>query len=800
MVRSVRLALRRIWRTPWSSLAVVAVSSVGIAGVSSVFSIVNTAWLRPLPNEWENRLVRLVGIDPQRWVRWPVPRAVARDVRRGIGDQADIAAFDERSVLVRTAGRTVRVHRTAMDEALIRVLRVHPSSGRAPTRAEYESDAPVVLVGENFWRGEMSENEFREGVVMEVDGVRREVIGLMPADFRFHSRASLWIPLPHDVESVSLLAEIPRDRSRGDIEALGNSALASDGAARSSARARAWEISIRDVRFRGKNEISMSLAQGFFIVSTLLLLVSSLTAGSLLQARSLRRQRGRATALALGASRFALLRDSIAEHTILAAAAAAVGVGLTWIAVRTLESNLPQELPGWVQFGLDWRVLLFVSCVMVLVIVLHALSTARELARIQPATALAESNSALTPATKRSRRGAAIVRWQVVVGLPLVVSASIIASQQAAVAWGGDESGLKRSADAFLVLHDARQADLRALTQLTDEVAKRLEEDPRIDLVSRYGQPLGLLGGRVFAGFGLFDADRGGREMLEAEVPWGYATDSAYFAIRAQPILHGRHFARSDSLEEVLAMIVEASHAATLWGTGNAIGRRVRLGGGDGPLAEVVGVVADRREPTFSGNHLVLSGRRQIYLSKWQLIDGQPRVSMRASSEAAEVIAALSDATAAVDPRIEAVHRNLAESRRLALLPLRLVTSILVVVAIFVLTLATIGLFALARMRITDRRQELGVRLAVGASPRSLLMMLIKDSWTEIEPALLAGTVLSIMVAAGARQFTTTSAESVVWLLLGSVATSTIALFGAVSMSSTSFLTLSPVEMIRSRE
>lgn len=100
-MRSLRLALRRIRQTPWSSLAVVAVSSVGIAGVASVFSIVNTAWLRPLPNEWENRLVRVQGIDSGRWVRWPVPLKVAADVRRGIGDEAAIAARSAQALSVR---------------------------------------------------------------------------------------------------------------------------------------------------------------------------------------------------------------------------------------------------------------------------------------------------------------------------------------------------------------------------------------------------------------------------------------------------------------------------------------------------------------------------------------------------------------------------------------------------------------------------------------------------------------------------------------------------------------------------
>lgn len=798
MIRSVRLALRRIRQTPWSSLAVIAVSGVGIAGVASVFSIVNTAWLRPLPNEWESRLVALVGVDPQRLVRWPVPPDVARDMRRGIGDQADIAGFDERSVRVRIADRSFRAHRTAIDESLLRILRVHPSSGRAPTRAEYESDAPVVVVGEDFWRRELGENAFREGVVLEVDGVRRAVIGLMPGDFRFRFRSSLWIPLPRAIESVSLVAEIRNGRSRGDIESLGDSALASGGRDRS--RAGAWQLSVQDLQFRWKNRASMSLAKGFFVVSALLLLAAALTAGSLLQARTLRRERGHATALALGASRLDLVRDSIVEHTILAVSAAVLAIGLTSVLVRAVESSLPRDLPGWMEFGLDWRVLAFVSCVMATVIVLHALATAREMARIEPARAMAEADSALTRAVKGSRRGAAIVRWQMVLVPPLVVSASIVASLHAAVAWGGDAAGLDRSVDAFIRLDDARQEDLSVRTRLTDQLAERLGRDSRIELVSRYGQPLGIRGGRDFVGFGLFDADRSEARILEAEIPWTYATDSAYFAIHAQPIVAGRHFARRDSLEAVLAMIVETSHAGVLWGGADALGRRVRIGGADGPLAEVVGVVTDRNEPTFSGSRLVLTGRRQIYLSRWQLVDGQPRVSVRATSDVDGAIAALADAGAAVDPSIEVFNRgSLAEVQRFALLPLRLVTSILVAVAVFVHVLALVGLFALAGMRIADRRQELGVRLAVGAPPRSLLMMLVRDAWTEVVPALLIGTVLSCVVAVRAWQITTLSAETLMHVVFVSLGASTAALLSAVTMSSMIFLTISPVELLRKR-
>ena len=230
-MRSLRLALRRIRQTPWSSLAVVAVSSVGIAGVASVFSIVNTAWLRPLPDEWANRLVAVEGVDPGGWVISSLPRDVAQTVRRGVGDQADMAAFDERPVVVRLADRASRAtYVTAIDYALLRVLRVQPSSGRAPSRAEHESGAPVALVSDDFWRRELGEAAFREGVTIEVDGVRRQVIGVMPTDFRFRARASLWIPLSRDIESVSLVAELRNGRSRDDIEALGNRALAAGAA------------------------------------------------------------------------------------------------------------------------------------------------------------------------------------------------------------------------------------------------------------------------------------------------------------------------------------------------------------------------------------------------------------------------------------------------------------------------------------------------------------------------------------------------------------------------------------------
>lgn len=797
MIRSLRLALRRIRQTPWSSLAVVAVSSVGIAGVASVFSIVNTAWLRPLPNEWENRLVRVQGIDSARWVRWPIPVAVARDVRRGIGDEADVAAFEERSVLVRVGDRTERVNRTAIDDALFRVLRVQPTSGRMPTRAEFESDAPVVLAREDFWRGVLRENEFREGVVVEVDGGRREVIGLMPADFQFPGAASLWMPLPPNIASVSLVAEIRNHRSHDEIEALGDSALASGRTGR--ARARAWRISVQELRFRGKYSVSISLAGGFFVLSGLLLLAAVLTAGSLLQARSARRERGYATALALGASRFALVREAVVEHALLAASAAVLGVGLTAAAMRALKSTLARDLPGWLQFGLDWRVLLFVCGVVMVVILVHALSTASAISRVAPARALAEANSALTPTSRRSRRGAVTIRWQLVVMLPVVVAASLVASQHAAVAWGGDANGFRRGVDASVYLHDSTKRELSIRTQLVDLMAERLAQDPRIDLVSRYGQPLGVRGGREFVGTRLFGADVRDGRPLESEIPWMFGTDSAYLVIHAQSIVRGRHFSRSDSSASTLAIIVEASHATALWGSVDVIGRRVRIGAADGPLAEVVGVVSDRTEPMFSGNRLVLTGRRQFYLSRWQLIDGQPRLMVRARADGDDAVAALNAVGAAVDPSIEVFPSRLADVKRLALLPLRLVTSILVAVALLVNALAFAGLFALVRMRIADRRQELGIRLAVGAAPRALSSMLMKDVGKEIASAILLGTVLSLAVAALARSVTTMPTATVWTFLLVSLGASLAALVGAVVVSSKMFLTITPVELLRSR-
>jgi hypothetical protein len=655
----------------------------------------------------------------------------------------------------------------------------------------------VALVADAFWRRDLGEAEFREGVVIEVDGVRREVIGLMPADFRFRWRSSIWVPLPVNIESVSLLAEIRNDQSRRVIESLGNSALAPRGVARSPASG--WQILVQDPQFRGKNRVSMSLAKGFFVLSALLLLAAGLTAGSLLQARTLRRQRADATALALGVSRFALVRDSVIEHSILACAAAVVGIGLTSSAIRAFAALLPRDLPDWLKFELDWRVVAFVTSVMAIVIVFQALATAREIARLEPATALAEASMSLTASASRSRRAAAIVRWQVVIVLPLMVSASIVAMQHAAVAWEGKESGLKGSVDAFAYLHDARQEDVSVRTSLTDQVAARLAHDPRVDVVSRYGQPLGLRGGRKFEGYRLFNADAANDHALEAGVPWTYATDSAYFIIRAQPLLLGRHFAPRDTLESTLAMIVESSHALSLWGSTDVIGRRARIGSTDGPLAEVVGVVADRKEPVFSGSRLVLTGRSQIYLSRWQLVDGQPRLSVRATSVVEGAIAALSDAGAGIDRSIEIVPSRLAEAQRLALLPLRVVTAILVAVAGFVHALVVAGIFALAHLRIAERRQEIGVRLAVGAPPLSLQWMLIKDTLREVVPAFLLGTVLSSIIAVSASRLTSMPVATLLQLLFVSVALTSAAVFGAVSLPLVKLLRFSPAELLRSR-
>jgi hypothetical protein len=554
------------------------------------------------------------------------------------------------------------------------------------------------------------------------------------------------------------------------------------------------------LQYRGNNVIASSLASGFFIVSALLLLAAALTAGSLLQARTLRRQRAHATALALGASRANLVRDAIVEHAILAVSAAALAIGLTSFAVRALQAALPQDLPGWIQFGVDWRVLAFVSCVLALVIVVHALAAAREIGRVEPARALAEANAALTPGVRRSRRGAAIVRAQVLLMSPLVVSASIVATQHAAVAWGWDATGLQRSADLLVFQHDESKKDLSLRRRLSDEIAERMEGDRRIDLLTRYGAPTGVRGGPDFVGTRLFEADGVEGRLLETEIPFLFGVDSVYFAIRAQPILRGRHFVPSDSLGPTLAMIVESSAAAALWGSADAVGRRARIGSADGPVAEVVGVVADRREPTVSmSRRVVLTGRRQVYLSKWQVVDGQPRISVRASSSVEDARAAFVEAAAALDPGAEPLVESLGEKQRLAMLPLRLVTSILVAAAAFVHALAIIGVFALVRLRIADRRQELGVRLAVGASPPSLRAMLVRDVWSEIIPGLVVGVALSCAAVAVALEVTTMPTASVVLATLASLGALLASTFVVVATSSASVLNYSPIDMLRNR-
>ena len=755
-LRDVRYAVRSLRREPVFALVAAGSLAVGIGANTAVFSVADAVLLRPLPGiPTYDRVVELgrshrgEGFDT-----FAYPDFL--DLRESVPALEEAAAFSLEILSVARDGAGIRANGQLVSPAYFRVLGLEPERGRffTPDEDAGVGEHPVAVVTHRFWEREMGADPGALGSTVSVNRVAYTVVGVTPQDFRGHM-----IGLEPDIYMP--MAQAPVMKGRNDLDNRGASwhmalGLLAEGAtleqlqeqlaALGTALAEAHPRTNQARSFRaqplgpvpagGRGGIRLFVTALLGMVALILLVTCTNVAGMFL-ARALSREREVAVRRALGAGRGALARQLTVETLLVFLLGGGAGIWLGAWAVTLLRPDLlPVPVPVHFDLGARPEVLAVSLGVTLLAGLLFGLLPAAQASRTDLVRSLRSESGTGGRGTGRLRTIFAGAQ----VGLSLVLLATaglFLRSLQRAsvVETGFDPTGAYTTyLDLSLEGYDTAegrvfQADLLAsLRSLGWVTGASLSTDLPLDL-SR-------------SSTGVFPAGWDDAEDQRAlGVDFNRVSDG-YFETLGIPVLQGRPFAPSDREGNAPVVIVSRAFVEAAWSGGEPLGRTIQIGrGGDARVLEVVGVVEDVKNQLITDEATPF-----LYLPIGQDYGAAVQVVVRTSLERARAVPDLRAAILEMDPSLSLGSVvSLERFTSVGILPQRIAAALTSALGLLALLLSGLGIYGVISFAVGRRRREIGIRMALGESRRSVIARFVRSGLGVALPGMLVGGILALL-------------------------------------------------------
>ena len=733
MLPDLRLAARALFRAKGLAAAAVLCLALGIAGTTSVYSVTSALVLHPVPAANAAGLVLVTEVAPSHPRPDDAFMAPANyvDLVQRNKSFSELAAFRPLESSVTGIDEPERVNGFRVTPSYFHLLGVAPALGRSFTAddARYVESPNVVILSDGFWRRHFGADPGVLGRVIRINDVPRTVVGVMPAGFVFPTGAELWTPQSLDGAFgrerdgrflTGVLARLRPGVSmaqadadvHGIMQQLSREYPQDDGK---------WSMRVEDANaFYGQHPRPFMLAQ--LAAVALVLLLACANVANLLLARATTRSREIAVRVALGASRARIVRLQLAESFILAAVSGVVGALLASWGVAGVRTMLPAELiafnPGWTRMDVDGAVLAFTAAVSLGSAFLVGTVPAFVASGADPQQALNAGGRGGSESAGRHRLRGLLVAGEMALALTMLAGTIVTV----------------RGFEALAHQAPGYRADHALTMQLTAPIARYHSES---DAESMYDAVLD----RVRAEPGVADAayatslppdwtDHGDRIYLEGETkptrsdparsPRSRIVSPTYFAAMDIPLVSGRSFTIHDDSTSPSVIVISQEMAREYWPGQSPLGKRIGSPGTDTTMSTVIGVVGDVR---YNPNVGRPETAPMYYVSMAQAHPWRTMsLVVRTKEDPAAMTNRIEHAIAAVAPTVAPGSvLTLDHLQRASISPQQITSEMMAVFAVVALLLAALGIHGVASYSVAQRTHDIGVRSALGATPRDIL-------------------------------------------------------------------------------
>ena len=776
-----RSSLRHSWRSlrraPGFSASVILTLAIGIGAATAIFAVVDAVLIRPLPYGDPGRLVGA-------WFHMPSVGLPQAEQTRGTyltfqryaTTITGIAAYESNSAdLVDPQQRTEPAH---LDDAqatanLAQVLEVPPTLGRwFTTEEDLPNGAQVAVLSDGLWRSHYGADPTIVGKKVLIYGRSTEIIGVMPASFRFpDNNTQLWVPLrldPNDPQSggfnYNAVARLRPGVTREQAEREFKHVLPRmvevtpqlvPGVTTQMMLDQAKPVPyLTPLRQDVVGDVSRTL---WMIAATaaLVLLVTCTNVANLMLVRADARHREFAVRAALGAGRRRVVGQFFNEAIVLASVAAVLGLGGAWIGVRLLVANGPTQIPRLTEIDVGWQVIAFTMVTTVVVAFACSLVPAVRFLRGPVYSGLREGDRGGTTGRARQRARSTLVGAQIAFALVVLATSGLLLrsfERLTNVRPGFDADGL---ATLWITTPHQRYPNDTTIVQFYTQLTQRAAQIPGVRSVGLTAHlPLSTNGMNWDPTYA--EGNEADRTTIPPLAIYS-RVDSGYFSTMRMPIIAGRgfdHIQRQGPNEVVISRTAARVYFHDSTGA-NALNKTVRQLPTSVPL-RVIGVVGDVRDTS-----LAAPPAPEIYQSESVGADttfGGASQTMalvvRTRGNVATTTRALESAVHDIDPTLPTFDvATMRERMDLSMARLTFTMIILSVAAAVTLILGVIGLYGVIAYIVTLRRRELGVRIALGAQPASVAAMVTRQGLTLSVGGVVVGLVLVVIVARFLRSF-----------------------------------------------
>ncbi|MEO7189420.1 MAG: ABC transporter permease [Vicinamibacterales bacterium] len=769
-----RFAVRMIAVHRWFSLAIIATLAVGIGVNATVFTLSSAVLFKPLPFQDGERVVVVGATDRLKNGRLGMSYPDVLDMRAAATTFEQLEAVTGgggAAVLAESERPPERFRMVRVTAGFFHVFRTEAQLGRVLRPDDEALGAPMaVVISDDVWRNRYNSDPHTAGMTIRFNEQPATIVGVMPKGFRLPEAEDVWVPLRRSDKGLMdrtnrmltvfgvLEPGVSIARAQNDLSVVAARLQTAYPDSNKDINAAVKTIHERYVGGKAKTMFSLMLG-----AVGLVLLIACANVANMMLSRAVGREREMTIRAALGATRWRVVRQLLVEGLILSVCGGVLALGVAAVAVPAFDRALVDaQKPSWIIFSLDYRVLAYTGALCILATVLFGLAPAIRASRVDLTQGLKEGG----------RGGSARVGWtsgalvvaQFAFAVVLLTASGLLIRSfmqgQHVNPWLPGASIMSAQVD----LPRERYSDREARRRFFDEVQTRLAGLPGVvrgGLVSRL-PGLGTSRTRIE-----IDGATTDQRDTRPSVLWVMASDS-YFETVGLPIVRGRGFDARDGAPGGEAAVVSRTFAARHWPDSDAVGRRLRFNDDSPePWMTVIGVTDD-----IVASVQEAAPEAVVFVPYRQQDPSSLVLAVRTAGGATSAAGLVRTTVQALDRDLPLYNVNTVDRLVYAeRWPYRVFGTVFFVFAASALLMAAVGLYAVVSQSTGRRTREIGIRMAIGATPRHILIDVLRGGSIQIGIGLVLGVPAAFGLAGQMRN-----------LLLGVVPTDPVVFLSTTSL------------------